>query len=280
MRAALYARYSLEKQNEASIQDQFRQARRTASANNLDVVAEFSDEGISGGTASRPGYQSLLAAARRGEFEVIIAEDISRLWRNRSEYGQRSAELEDLGLNILTCVGDDTRRDGYGLVLGIKQAIAEHQRREISYRTRRSLEGLALAGKSTGGRTYGYQGDEARVVREIFQRAATGDGPGPIARWLNNHQIPAPRGGLWGRSTVTALLANARYAGTVVWGATEARGGARDSRLKRRVARPEPIVSRFDEGSAIIPVDLYKSVQTRACKPYWDMRSLAPVETT
>jgi len=66
---------------------------------------------MSGGTADRPRYQALLTAARNHQFDVIVFEEISRLWRNRAEFGPRSAELEDLGIHCLTCVGDDTRRE-------------------------------------------------------------------------------------------------------------------------------------------------------------------------
>src|SRR6202035_5147507 len=175
MKAALYARYSTERQREASIEDQFRECRRTAAAAGLEVIATFEDRGISAGTTERPGYQAMLTAARAKQFDVIVSEDLSRLWRNRSEFGQRSAELEDLNVGLLTNCGDDTRRDGYGLVLGIKSAIAEHQRREISYRTRRGMEGLAAAGKSTGGRCFGYGSPaEADTVRWLFRERAAG----------------------------------------------------------------------------------------------------------
>jgi site-specific DNA recombinase len=149
MKAALYARFSTDKQRDASIDDQIRECERVAKSAGLEIVARFEDRSMSGGTHQRPGYQQLLSAARLHEFEIIVVEDISRLWRNRAEFGPRSAELEDLGVHCLTCVGDDTRRDGWGLVIQIKQAVAEHARREASYRTRRGLEGNAIAGKST-----------------------------------------------------------------------------------------------------------------------------------
>jgi site-specific DNA recombinase len=257
MRAVLYARFSTEKQRDASIDDQFRACERVAAAQRFEVVARFEDRGISGGTAERPGYQSLLALARAGGCDVIVTEDISRLWRNRSEYGQRSAELEDIGIHLVTCVGDDTRRDGWGLILGIKQAISEHARREISYRTKRGLEGLALAGKSTGGRCFGYgDSSEAETVRRIFESRARGLGYGAIAKSLAG--IPAPRGGAWARSTVKAMLSNPRFTGQITWGRTEARGGAADSRRKRRVARVDgPVVTRQDPSQRLITEDLW-----------------------
>lgn len=256
MRAALYARYSTDKQREVSIDDQYRTCQRVADSNAFRIASRFADEGISGGTADRPGYQQLLDAARRGEFEVIISEDISRLWRNRGEYGARSTELEDLGIHWLSACGDDTRRDGW-MVVTIKLALAEQARREISYRTRRGMEGLALSGKSTGGRYYGYRAGEvheleAEVIRYAYALRADGASLGAITRIT----------GL-SRSTIQGILANRRYTGAVVYGATEKTGGARDSRLKRSVARPGgPLVTRQDESKRIVSDELF-----RACNP-------------
>jgi site-specific DNA recombinase len=263
MRAVIYARYSTDHQREASIEDQIRGCERVAVSNGLTIVARFEDRCISGGTQQREGYQALLTAARAGHFEIILAEDISRLWRGRAEFGTRSAELEDLGIHLLTSVGEDTRRDGYGLMISIKAAIAEHARKEISFRTKRGLEGLALAGKSTGGRTYGDGGpQEVDVVRGIYQSRAGGASLGAIAGSLTAAGIPTPRGGSdWGRSTVASILRNRRYLGEVRWGVTEGKGGAADSRRRRWVARAEPLVSRFDPSVQIIDQTLFDAAQ-------------------
>jgi DNA invertase Pin-like site-specific DNA recombinase len=254
MRAALYARYSTELQREASIEDQFRQCERTAAANGFEIVARFEDREMSGGLTARPGYQAMLTAARGKEFDVIVAEDLSRLWRARAEFGMRSAELEDLGVACVFCTGDDTRRDGYGLVLGIKSAIAEHQRREISYRTRRGMEGLAAAGKSTGGRCYGLPSPkvspertaaEADTVRRVFRERQQGLGVREILAGLSRSGTPAPRGSRWSYNAVKRILANPRYAGKAIWGATQGKTRASDGRRGRPVMRPGgPLVTR------------------------------------
>jgi len=266
MRAALYARYSMENQREESIDDQFRQCERTASAAGFEVVARFSDAGISGGTSSRPGYQQLLTSARGREFDIIVTEDLSRLWRSRAEFGPRSAELEDLNVHLVTCVGDDTRRDGYGLVLGIKSAIAEHQRREISYRTRRGMEGLAAAGKSTGGRCFGYGSPaEADTVRWLFRERAAGVELRVLVARLNAEGTPAPRGPRWSYNSVKRILSNPRYRGLVVWGRTETRGGAQNSRLRRHVERAGgPLVLREAPDTALVPIALWQTAQEAA----------------
>ena len=261
MRAALYARFSTELQRQESIDDQYRVCERVASSHGFDVVERYRDEAISGGTAERPGYQDLLAGARAGRFDVIVAEDVSRLWRNVAEFGARAAELEDIGVHLVTATGDDSRRDGYGLLLTIKAAMAAHQRREISYRTRRGMEGLALSGKSTGGKCYGYAPGEAEVVRGIFRDAAEGLRPSQIAALLNARGVPGPRGPRWSLNAVKRILRNERYRGKLIWGATETRGGARDSRRKRHVRRADPVVIREAPALAIVTPALWESVQ-------------------
>src|SRR5215471_15566990 len=64
MRAAIYARFSTDKQSENSIVDQIRVCERLAERCGFEVVERFSDAAVSGGTAYRAGYQRLLEAAR------------------------------------------------------------------------------------------------------------------------------------------------------------------------------------------------------------------------
>ena len=269
MKAAIYARFSTEMQNDASIEDQQRECRRVAVSNGFDIVSCFEDRGISGGTTSRPGYQALLDAARGGQFEVIVVEAIDRLWRNRAEFGVRSTELEDLNVNLVTCVGDDTRREGWGLVLGIKSAIAEHARKEISYRTRRGLQGKAIAGESTGGRTYGYLNGkvdphEASVIQTIFKLSTERWSRIQIAGYLNGQHEPGPRGGIWRASTIGSILTNPKYTGQYAWGAKICKGSATDSKRRIRTVRADgPLVERVDEGLRIVSDEVFYNTRRR-----------------
>ncbi len=211
MRAALYARFSTEKQSEESVEDQFRVCERICEREGFDIVARFSDAAISGGTTQRPEYQQLLAAARRSEFAVIVAEDSSRLWRELSEQWRALKELQDLGIAVVGH-GLDTRREESKILLAVSGAMAEAYRDEIARRTRRGLEGRALAGKSTGGRAYGYvaardstsgqievEPTEAAIVRRIFELYADGVSPRGIASTLNAECVPSP-GAKWNRT--------------------------------------------------------------------------------
>src|SRR5215468_5068949 len=146
MRAAIYARFSTDKQSENSIADQIRVCERMAERYGFEVVERFSDAAVSGGTAYRPGYQRLLEAARHRVIDVIVAEDISRLWRLLAEQAPRLAELRDLGVHVVTH-DLDTRQDNAGILGAVNGAMSEQYRQEIARRTRRGLDGRARHGR-------------------------------------------------------------------------------------------------------------------------------------
>ncbi len=240
----------------------------------------------------------MLDAARHRQFDIIVAEDISRLWRNRAEFGPRSAELEDLKVNMVTAVGDDTRRDGWGLTVQIKLAMAEHARREASYRTRRGLDGLARAKKSTGGRAFGYiaakdsatgqieiHREHADTVLRIFEMYAQGMAPRRIANTLNEERVPSPgatwnrtdRGengkrqdGKWVSSCIhgdptngTGILNNVRYLGRITWGRTQWQRSAANSDIRLQRTPEQPAIEYTDERLRIVPDALWERVKAR-----------------
>lgn len=288
MKAAIYARYSTDKQSEASIPDQFRQCEKLAQRNGFTVVAKFQDAAISGGTTSRPGYQDLLAAARRRDFQVIVAEDSSRLWRNLAEQAPRIAELRDLGIHVVTH-DLDTRQESAAILGAVMGAMGEQYRQEIGRRTRRGLEGRARANKPTGGKAYGYRAieggreidpEQAAVVVRIFTMYADGHSPRAIADKLNVEGVPSP-GSSWNRterrragwlSSAIAgdiargvgILNNELYTGRVVWNKTRWIRSATDSKKRRCVPNPQSewIVSN-DESLRIVPELLWSAVKAR-----------------
>src|SRR4051794_10220569 len=84
LRAALYARFSTDQQSAASIPDQLALCRAHAARLGATVADgdAFSDAAISGyATANRPGFNELMAGARAGRFDLVIAEHTDRLSR-------------------------------------------------------------------------------------------------------------------------------------------------------------------------------------------------------
>ncbi|MEI4488904.1 recombinase family protein [Frigidibacter sp. MR17.14] len=133
----------------------------------------------------------------------------------------------------------------------------------IAAKTREGLRGRAIAGKSAGGISYGYdvvrqfdergeaiRGDrtinaeEAEVIRRIFSDYTRGSSPKKIAEQLNKEGVPGPQGGKWGASTIhgnrergTGILNNELYAGRLVWNRQRY---VKDPDTGRRVSRPNP----------------------------------------
>jgi len=82
-RAAIYARFSTDKQNERSAEDQAALCRAHAAAQGWQVVEAFADLAISGATRNRPGLNALLDQA--AGFDVVLAESIDRLSRDQED---------------------------------------------------------------------------------------------------------------------------------------------------------------------------------------------------
>jgi site-specific DNA recombinase len=68
LRAAIYARYSSDNQNDKSVEDQIELCRELCDREDLTVVAIFDDRAISGASViNRPGYQKAHAGRRSKE---------------------------------------------------------------------------------------------------------------------------------------------------------------------------------------------------------------------
>jgi site-specific DNA recombinase len=226
MRAILYARVTTSDQREASLDDQLRECEELCKREGFTVVARETDHGMSGESKDRPGYQRVLQAVERGEADVVVAHEQTRLWRSQAELHAQVEQFEFRGRHVVTCDGTDTRRDGFEFLLAVKGAQAKTETKRIATRVHRTHKGLALAGRSTGGRTFGYKSepilDETRkdaygrplvigatrvidpeaaeVVRKIFAWYADGMSPRRIAAQLNALGVPSP-GAAWQRKT-------------------------------------------------------------------------------
>jgi site-specific DNA recombinase len=269
LRAAYYARYSTDGQQADSIDRQFMVCEAVASREGFthEPRYRFSDPELSGGSVRRPGYMAMLTAARNREFDVLIAEDISRLWRNMEMQTRDINELEELRIPVVTQT-EDTRRENDRMMLNLKGSINESYRKDIGRRVRNKQHLLARNRRPAGGRAYGYipasrsssgqiekNEAEAEVVRQIFTWRAEGWSGKRIALELNARQIPAPgatwnrrqsifnakrTNGEWVRSAIvgdvrrgTGILNNPLYKGDVIWGRSHWERSPRDSSIRR-----------------------------------------------
>ena len=240
MPAAIYARYSSDKQSESSIGDQIRLCREWLDRDGLEPSSQtYVDRATSGASMLRPGIQALIEDCMAGRVDLVLAEALDRISRDQADVANLYKRLTFAGIRLVTLaegeIGD--------LHVGLKGAMNSIYLKDLAQKTWRGLRGRVEAGRSGGGNSYGYDvvqrigtddeparglrcinADEARIVIRIFEAYVAGRSPRRIARDLNRDGVPGPSGKAWGPSTIngnrtrgTGILNNELYIGRLVW---------------------------------------------------------------
>ena len=151
LRAIIYARYSTEMQSVTSTEDQLRVCRRLCDANGWLVVEAVQDDAITGSSHLRSGFQRLHEAARDGICDVIVAEALDRLSRDHEHMAGLYKRMCYHGVRMVTTSeGEiDEMRISFG-ALQSSQFL-----KQLADKTRRGLEARVVAGKSSGGISWG-----------------------------------------------------------------------------------------------------------------------------
>ena len=102
-RAAIYARCAAPADAAQAIQDQVGPCQAFAERVGWTVTCVFQDAGRSGATSvGREGLFAMMTAAERGEFDVVLAQDLDRLSRNASDIHHLLTDLNSLGVGAWT----------------------------------------------------------------------------------------------------------------------------------------------------------------------------------
>ncbi len=285
MRAAIYARYSSENQREASIEDQLRVCRARVSSEGWTLAHTYQDRALSGASTLRAGYQALLAGARDGAFDVVVAEALDRLSRDQEDVAGLFKRLRFAGIHIITLAEGEITE----LHVGLKGTMNALFLKDLAAKTHRGLRGRIEGGRSAGGLCYGYdvvrRSDErgepvrgerrinqaqAPTVRRIFELFAGGTSPIGIAKQLNMEGLTGPDGGAWRDTTIrghaarrTGVLRNELYVGRLVWNRMRfLKDPATGKRVSRANPREEWVTEEVPE-LRIIDQELWDRVQAR-----------------
>src|SRR5688572_9099470 len=248
---AIYARYSSELQNPRSCDDQVTELRQALErrGGRFDEHLVFRDAEVSGGVWQRDGLQGLLTAVEAGRVRRVFVEDVSRLSRDKEDAARLEKTFDYHGVSIVTLDGMTYDGSvGASLAFTFQSAGAAQYLRDLGAKTRRGLRGAHRAGKSTGGRCYGYDvvnrsieinHREAANDRRFFRLYLEGHGYAVIAQKLDALGVPAPRsrrraGSGWMHTCIREMLRNPKYAGEFTFGV---RKWQRHPMTRKRVAR-------------------------------------------
>jgi DNA invertase Pin-like site-specific DNA recombinase len=146
-KCALYARVSTADQH---VKTQLYDLRLFAEQRGYEVVCEYTDVGVSGTKARRPGLDLMMKDARKHKFNVVLVAAFDRMARSTKHFLQTIDELDDLGIEFISRRENIDTSGAMGrMFLTVLGAISELERSMIVERIkagmrRRKLEGFKL----------------------------------------------------------------------------------------------------------------------------------------
>ena len=245
----MYIRLSREdgdKQESESIGNQRKILQRYVKENNLCLVKEYVDDGISGTTFDRPSFNELLQDIENKTIDMVITKDLSRLGR---DYIKTGFYLEDyFPKNNIRYVaitdGIDTYIDSTNNdITPFKAIMNDMYAKDISKKIRSVLKEKQKQGEYMCSiPAYGNKrhptiknklivDEQVRyIVEKIFDMYANGHGSVEIVNFLNSNKYLSPTGyrktGLvqdekkinynWNEVTLCNMLKNEVYIGNTV----------------------------------------------------------------
>jgi len=152
IRGAVYARFSTQMQNSASIEDQLRLCRERAAREGWQITETFADRAISGSSLLRPAMQELISSANAGRINVVLTEALDRLSRDQADVAALYKRMSFAGVSIVTLAEGEINE----LHVGLKGTMNQLFLKDLADKTRRGLRGRVETGHSGGGNCYGY----------------------------------------------------------------------------------------------------------------------------
>ena len=230
-----------------SIGNQKKLLTKTAKDLGYSNIVTFIDDGVSGVTMNRPGFNDMMQQLEENRAAALLVKDLSRLGRNYIEVGRLMEEFFPEHDIRLVAVSDNIDTDeGENEMAPIRNLFNEWYARDISKKRRISNKIKGNAGEPLGQPPYGYikdpdnpkhwiiEEEAASTVRRIFSMTLDGLGPEQIAAQLERDGVLTPRaywqqrgikrpgkGDLdrptkWGKTTIMQMLSIQEYCGDIL----------------------------------------------------------------
>ena len=288
--AALYIRLSKEDENEGpsgSVTNQQSLLHAFVREHRLDVYDTYIDDGWSGTSFDRPGFQRMLRDIEAGKVNMVITKDLSRLGRDyimTGHYMERYFPEKRVRYISLLDGVDTGIESSANDITPFRAIMNDMYAKDISKKIKSVKHDKQRKGEFIGGKPmYGYRmhpseknrividEDAAPVVRRIFAMALAGTSCRQIAVRLNEEGVlsPAayagltlschgPYSGQWSSERITAMLKNETYIGNMVQGRT-ARISYKTKKCLRRQPQQWVVVEHTHE--PLIDPETFRKVQ-------------------
>ncbi len=206
---ALYCRLSQDDKQEGdsnSIINQKKILKKSALDRGYTNIQFYIDDGVSGTTFNRAGFQSMIADVETGKVKRVIVKDMSRLGRDYLQVGMYTEIFfpeHDVHFIAVNDGVDSNQEDNE--FTPFRNIINEWYAKDTSKKIRAVKRSKGMAGEHIGSHPpYGYMKnpenkkewiideEAAEVVREIFRLCVGGYGPTQIANILTERKILCP----------------------------------------------------------------------------------------
>ena len=281
----IHARFSTEEQRQSSIDDQIASCQRfleeslprdtNPSRVSIDVIKEPE---MSGEVADRPGINQVWAGIEAKRWDLILAEESSRLYRHHTKAGELFESAVDAGIRII-CPSDyiDTADDDWPDRLHMCQM--QHSRSNFYTRKRieRAHDGLWSRGAAVGNTKIGYKRrptlpatetepargpfydeidpEKAEVIREVFKRIANGERAIEVAEWLDSIKFKKAkwaRQPKWTAGNVNAIIRRTIYRGFETFRVKKSKRKLRTGKSESVWNDPDKVETRQSEHLRIV----------------------------
>ena len=227
VRAAIYARYSSERQNEQTIEWQIKECEEYARRKDFLVSKTYTDYAKSAykNIEKRTAFMNMIADAKKNLFDILLVYKFDRFSRNRYESVVYKGELKKYNVTVISVTesieGLDSETTPYEAML---EWAAQYYSKQTSERAMRGMRENAIKGLTTGGNIpLGYKTgkdkhleideEKAIIVRTIFKLYDEGYTKTEIADILNQNGWRTKTGKLFNCNNLNWIIDNKMYYG-------------------------------------------------------------------
>ena len=236
MNVVIYARYSSHNQTEQSIEGQIAVCEEYAKRNNYTIVGQYIDRALTGTNDNRAQFQKMIADSNKKMFNGVLVYQLDRFARNRYDSATYKAKLKKNNVRVFSAK-ENISDDASGVLMeSVLEGMAEYYSVELSQKVKRGMNINAQKCLYNGGIvTLGYKIDKnkkyiideenARIVKEIFNKFVNGSTIVDIVKSLNERKLKTSYGNNFNKSGVSLILSNKKYIGTYKYKEIEIENG-------------------------------------------------------